>query len=512
MLKRPREELEGQRLAFILPVPSRVFTQTHVIPELTMRGRIDEVYVSLLTSTGTEVPVVMNLRRVLEEDRFSNVCAFVAMRRRRLFEKELIRSNAAAAEAVQAERRALDQVHQYQTQMAVQERLVTLGTLAAGVAHEINNPLSFVLANLELAEEQLEEVPDSQLASSVEALLSLLAETRDGAERIARIVRGLKSLSREDATKQGAVDLGAVIETATRLSAHEVSPLSAVIVDITSPAPVVLADEGRLVQVFVNLLINAAQAMPTRPTTENSITVRARVVEPHVLVEVSDNGAGMARDIQAHIFDPFFTTKAAGVGTGLGLPVCQGIVTSFGGSLSVTSEEGVGTTFQLRLPVGQAAHLPQRRVRAGRHSELPSPPAQRRSAVVKAPRRALLVEDEPAVVRMLTRALDDYEVVVADGLRETVEVLGSGSTFDVILCDMMLQNESGVEVHEYVKRNHPDLTARMIFMSGGARDEASREFLADLESPFIEKPFSIRAVRAACDAMCERDVAANTGS
>jgi two-component system NtrC family sensor kinase len=232
---------------------------------------------------------------------------------------------------------------------ARQEHFVTTGTLAAGVGHEINNPLTFINANLEYAIEELRSLSGESPSDRLLEITSVLAEAKDGADRIRKIVRGLRALARE-ASEAIPIELGSVIELSLNMADHEIRLASACECKL-EPGLFVLADEARLAQVFVNILVNAAQAFPSSGLARNHITVTTSAFdETRVLVCISDNGSGIAPEVLPRIFDPFFTTKPSGTGTGLGLSISKNIVTSLGGEISVQSTLGQGTTFRLLLP------------------------------------------------------------------------------------------------------------------------------------------------------------------
>jgi two-component system, NtrC family, sensor kinase len=248
--------------------------------------------------------------------------------------------------------RDLTERKQMQARLVLSDRLVAMGTLAAGVAHEINNPLTFVLSNLSFLATELRglatELPAGRLTEAEE----VLREATMGAHRVRQIVGDLKTFSRADDEAPTVVSLQKVLESALTIARAELRARAQVVRDFTDVPPVE-GSEGRFGQVFLNLLINAAQAIPIGQPDRNEIRVRLRSLEEHVLVEVRDTGAGIPPEMRSRIFDPFFTTKPVGEGTGLGLFVCQGIVTRFGGEISVESEEGQGTTFRVIFPVAR---------------------------------------------------------------------------------------------------------------------------------------------------------------
>jgi signal transduction histidine kinase len=253
---------------------------------------------------------------------------------------------------------SLEQLRSTQAQLLFSDRLATIGQLAAGVGHEINNPLAFILANLGFAQRVLDESRFAPSKQECEEMAEALAEAREGSERVRVIVQDLKMLARPDEEESGPVDLTLVLRSAVKLAAHELRQRARV-VEVLDGVPPVRGNSARLCQVFLNLLINAGHAIPGGEVERHRISLTARVEgSEHVLVEVSDTGCGIAPEHLERIFEPFFTTKPAGVGSGLGLSVCHRIITAHRGSISVTSEVGQGTTFRVKLPL----HAPLRQV------------------------------------------------------------------------------------------------------------------------------------------------------
>ncbi|MEZ5288637.1 MAG: ATP-binding protein [Vicinamibacterales bacterium] len=500
LLQYTRDELIGRRLSGCLPVASRIFFQAHVFPELAEQGRLDEVYVSLQTSARTELPVLMSARRAEAGEGYW--CVFLPMQRRQVVERDLIHSREEADRASQAEQLALSQVREIQAHLVIQDRLASIGTLAAGVAHEINNPLTFVAGNLEWLAQRLRPTDGAAPPLDPQELAALLDETRDGVDRIRSIVKSLRSLSRGEKEAIGPVSLAEACATARRLCAHELTARARVTVDLPSPPLVVMADEGRLVQVFVNLLVNAAHAMPDRLAAENRIVVRGRLLEGgHVRIEVEDNGRGMPADVQSRIFEPFFTTKVAGVGTGLGLAVCRGIIVSLGGTIEVASLEGEGTAFRIVLPM--APEAPPRSVEAGGVAPAATPERGLDASATPEARgegrtRILIVDDEAFVVRTMTRMLRAHEVTAAADGRDAVERIRAGECFDVMFCDLMMPGMSGMEVYDAVLAAAPEQARRIVFMTGGTFTESVTTFLGRVPNVRIEKPFSLGSLRDAC--------------
>ncbi|MFW5925275.1 MAG: hybrid sensor histidine kinase/response regulator [Myxococcota bacterium] len=378
-------------------------------------------------------------------------------------------------------RRDVTESRKLQARLMLSDRMASMGTLAAGVAHEINNPLASLLLDLDEIDRGLHGPTDRE---SLERLRPLAGEAREAAERVRDIVRQLRVFSRTDTTSQGPVRIDEVLDTAIRLATNEIRHRATLERDYGPELPAVHGEEGPLVQVFVNLLVNAAQALD-RSTSETPprITVRARMDEGgRVRVEVRDTGPGFPPDVRSKAFDPFFTTKPVGEGTGLGLAICHGTVTSYGGEIRLpdVSEGGV---VQVLLPVGEGAPTPA--VRASHRAPSAGP---HRSL------RILVVDDEVQVGRAVGRALRGHRVtVVADG-NDAVERWKTGA-FDVMLCDLMMPGFTGVDVYRALAElGHGD-ESRILFMTGGAFTEPIRDFVRRIDNVVLEKPFEARELR-----------------
>ena len=251
-----------------------------------------------------------------------------------------------AIDEVLAQRRRRDEP----ARIAQAERMASLGTLAAGVVHEINNPLTYVLLHLNHALRALPGLATEQNRRKIEQLVGLLTSAREGAERIKEITRGIRSFSRVEQRARTTLDVRAPLEAALLLCANDLRHRARLVRDDRG-TPFVIADEGRLAQVFLNLLTNAVQALPEANADAHEIKV-VTLTDPQgrAVIEVHDTGAGIPPHLLGHIFEPFFTTKPVGQGTGLGLSISHGIVRSFGGELQVESEVGRGSTFRVVLP------------------------------------------------------------------------------------------------------------------------------------------------------------------
>ena len=363
-----------------------------------------------------------------------------------------------------------------QSALAETERLASLGTLAAGIAHEINNPLTYLKANLEYIGEALDANDSSRDPARFKMAL---ADARDGCERIRVIVRDLQLFSRasDDEDIDVDVDVRALLDSSANIVMNDIR-LRARLVKDYEEVPLLAANPARLGQVFLNLVLNAVQSIPIGDNGKNEVRLTTRVSGARVVVQVSDTGQGIPVGIRARIFDPFFTTKPLGVGTGLGLSISHRIVSAMRGDLTVESEVGRGSTFSVRLPI--TASKPPKR---------PSAPV--RVAKPRArPARLLVVDDEVMIGTLLKRVLSDsYEVEAMTSPDAATARIARGERFDLILCDITMPERSGIDVHTAISLLCPDQAERMMFLTGGALTDAARVFLAARGSSVITKPF-----------------------
>ena len=242
---------------------------------------------------------------------------------------------------------------QLELQLAQAQKLEALGRLAAGLAHEVNNPLSFIISNLHHVQQELKVLATAQPAGSLEELQESCHDALHGCARIQRLVQDVRGFSRAKSVPDAPVDLEEVLEEALSMANPAQVPGLRIEREL-QPVPPILADEHGLGQVFLNLLINALHAVEKGPAEPRIRVVMGPHADGRVRVEVQDNGCGIAPEHMGRIFEPFFTTKPPGVGTGLGLFICHGIITGFGGELSVESQPGKGTTFRVLLPAAPA--------------------------------------------------------------------------------------------------------------------------------------------------------------
>jgi PAS domain S-box-containing protein len=367
-------------------------------------------------------------------------------------------------------------------QLILAGRMAAVGTLAAGVAHEINNPLAQVSGNLGMLLEDVEAVVGRPTLEQVSSLKELLLEAEAGAERIRKIVRGLQTFSRAEDERCTNIELEPLLEVSISSTLNEIRHRARLVREFGG-TPRIEADEGRLGQVFINLLLNAAQALRESEQATNEIrVVTSTDATGNAVIEVRDNGVGIPSAIADRIFDPFFTTKP-NVGSGLGLSICRNVVTRLGGQLSVSSEHGKGAIFRVVLPPA-AAVLPE-----------PAVVSVARASREVACASVLVVDDEPALGLVLQRVLREHEVSVVTTAKAALDLLGAGKRFDVILSDLMMPEMSGMDFYDELARRFPAYLERVVFVTGGAFTPSGREFLERVSNLRIRKPFDPRAIR-----------------
>jgi two-component system cell cycle sensor histidine kinase/response regulator CckA len=375
---------------------------------------------------------------------------------------------------------------QMQARVVIADRMASVGTLAAGVAHEINTPLAYVTANLDMVAEEIRSMGDECPPARLRELETMVDDARQGAERVRKIVRGLRAFSRTDEEHRVLLDVRAVLEMSINMAFNEIKHRARLVKDFGEVASVV-ADETRLGQVFINLLVNAAQAIPEGRADHNEVRIVTRMgPSGRVVVEVRDTGRGIPAGALGRIFEPFFTTKDIGQGTGLGLSICYGIVEGLGGEISAESVVGEGSTFRVALPSAPLEPVAQRRA---------EPVATAGPAAKKG--RVLVIDDDPTIGKALRRALQtENEVTVLTQGREAIDLVLGGERFDVILCDLMMPQMTGMDVHAELSRAAPELVDRIVFMTGGAFTPSAQRFLDTVPNQRFEKPFVTQSLRA----------------
>jgi signal transduction histidine kinase len=361
-----------------------------------------------------------------------------------------------------------------QDRLTASERMASIGTLAAGVGHEINNPLTYIMLNLELLDRELQAA-----APRFERMRTMVDQTRYGTERVRSVVRDLQALTRAPEDRLTRIDPVAILDRCLEIAHHQLKHRATVIRDVRA-VPAVLGNEGRMVQLFLNLIVNAAQAIPEGDVEHNQIRITTTTdTDGRALIEIADTGTGIPPEVMPRIFDPFFTTKAVGEGTGLGLAICRTIAIGMGGDIEVDTSRS--TTFRVRLPA------------APRHVDAPTTtaalPAVRRQ-------RVLIIDDEPQVGSLVGRVLPQHQITSETSARAALVRLRCGERFDHILCDLMMPDLTGMDFYEALAHIDPDLQGRVIFISAGTFTDRARTFLDSVKNARLDKPFDMAQLTA----------------
>ena len=367
-----------------------------------------------------------------------------------------------------------------EARLALSDRMASIGQLATGVAHEINNPLAYTLANLGAAIEDIERGVDPT------EIVTMLREAVEGAERVRRVVRDLQTFARPREDDLESIDVRALVDSALGMTTNQLRHRARV-VTCYGDVPKVHMNRARLGQVMVNLIVNAAQAIAEGAVVDNEVRVSTLVdAEGQVVIEVRDTGCGFNEETRAQIFDPFFTTKTVGAGTGLGLAICHSIVTAAGGRIDLTSPPTGGCIARVTLPPAKV--VPAR---------APTP-----EAPLGPRKRVLVVEDEERLRKALARSLRRHHdvIVVENGERALAQLIDDPQV-DAIVCDLMMPNMTGMELYDRLREQQPAQADRMVFMTGGAFTQRASQFAASTSRPVLEKPVEIAVLCRAIDAI-----------
>lgn len=470
---------DGGRAVYVSPTLDRMLGY----PEGSLVGRVvlDAVHpddrakvaerMAALYAPGAPSSLPFLEERLVRSDGTSITCEIAALRV--LFEGK---------DAVVAVIRDITDRLRTQAELAHADRMTTVGRLAAGVAHEINNPLTFVLLNLEHQTRVLEShlANGSPISHETLRMLSQGAKfAHEGAERVARIVRDLRTLGRREEEPFGLLDVNEVLESALTLTTHEIEARGRVVRRFETGATLI-GSEGRLCQVFVNLLVNAAHALNPEKAEQNVIEVETSGDRDSVRVVVRDNGPGMSPQVLERVFEPYFTTKPPATGTGLGLPISRDIVRLHGGDIRIVSSAESGTCVEVVLPRKPA-------------SRAPSVPEM--AAVSIAKKRLLVIDDDEPVLRSISDLLEERYDVTRTGTSEEGQRLLETSSFDLVLCDVALPGTSGPDLSEWARRT--GIVTPFLLMSGAGTDSQRR---ARGAAGYLEKPFRGTALVLAIEA------------
>jgi signal transduction histidine kinase/CheY-like chemotaxis protein len=348
---------------------------------------------------------------------------------------------------------------------AAADRMAQIGTLTAGIGHQINNPLAAVIANLDEIARRL-PTGDPQLAEATR-------DAQEAAERVAQIARDVRLFTQRGKPTSEVANVRRVIDSTVRMVANEIRQRARLELDIVE-TPYARIATAELCQVVLNVLVNAFQFLPA--TGAHAVTVKVQVSPDgtQVILTVSDTGPGIPADDRHRVFDPFFTTKPIGDGTGLGLWVCHQIVTTAGGTIEIDPTTTTGTTVRIALLVG-----------------VPSPEHISDQVAPLKKARILVIDDDPIVGRAVEKLVRDrHEVIVVIDPLVALARLEGGERFDVILSDVMMPELDGAELHGKLQTIAPEQAARMIFMSGGAFTSHTKQFFEAPERVRLDKPFT----------------------
>ncbi len=373
-------------------------------------------------------------------------------------------------------------------QLMISDRMASIGMMAAGVGHEINNPLSAVIANLEMASSDVSSLATQIGPDKIADLADGIRDAYEAAQRVRNIATDLKVFSTAPAEANAPMDVERVLESAVRMAWNQVRHRARLIKEYGHVPPAV-GVEARLGQVFLNLIVNAAQAIPAGDADRNQIRLRTRVdADGRIVIDVEDTGAGIPPHVMNQLFTPFVTTKPVGIGTGLGLSICQRIVTAMGGSIWAESATDRGTVFHVALQPARQVVMAASPARSGAEG------------AATGPAKILIIDDEEMLGAILRRLLKPHEVTVLTDARQALELIAGGTTFDAILCDVMMPVMTGIEFHHALADRHPDQLDAVIYLTGGAFTTDTAAFLDSIPNVRVEKPFDAANLRARVEA------------
>ncbi|HMA91257.1 MAG TPA: ATP-binding protein [Polyangiaceae bacterium] len=390
---------------------------------------------------------------------------------------ELAQSNRQLEQALEKLRKEMSDRLQLERELRHAQKLEDLGRMVAGIGHEINNPLAYVLSNLQFVRDEIAAATFAGGEPTRQAINDAIEEAIAGGDRIRSIVNATRQFSKPLEEPPKPIELAPSLAAVLRMVSNELRH-RAKYTEVIEAVPRVIADPHRLEQVFVNLLVNAVHALPYGPAQNEIRLTCTRENDSFVVIRIVDTGQGISESDLDRVFEPFFSTRAQGSGLGLGLWICRGIIESFGGRIELASKVGCGTTASVYLRVAPGA--------------IESTPAQAKTTQLSLPAgrqaRILLIDDEPAVLRGLARVLKGHQVVMTDDGRNALETYKSGD-FDIVFCDVMMPGFSGMEFVQELEKLGSEHARRVVLMTGGVDHEDIREFIAKSGNRCLSKPF-----------------------
>jgi PAS domain S-box-containing protein len=391
------------------------------------------------------------------------------------------------------------------SQMIQADKIGTIGMLTAGVIHEINNPLAYVSSNLYQMSRYWDKIASLtklildntsfpkikrfikehnllEMASQIEGILT---ESIEGTTRIQRIVHNLRTFSKGQSPSKERFCLNKVIEGSICLISGELKKYSAQLKCKFGKLPLFYGNQGQISQVFLNLLINAIQALNPENKERNQIKIKTSYINKEFIIEISDTGCGISPQDLKKIFEPFYTTKSLKEGTGLGLSIVQDIISEHGGDISVESTLGQGTTFKVKLPSCKP-----------RISQYLTQPSLKK-VVLKTKGKILIIDDEKNLLKAFSRLLSGlHEVSTAENAAKGLEMIKEND-YDVILCDILMTDISGIDFYKKIQENFPDLSSKIIFITGDLLNEEIERFLSQIPNRVLKKPIDPKKLRIA---------------
>jgi len=372
-------------------------------------------------------------------------------------------------------KKAEEEKRQLEQKAQLASRLASVGELASGVAHEINNPLTGVIgyAHLLLARKDIPK----DMRQDIEII-------NEGAQRVAGIVKKLLAFARQTRPEQRYVNMNELIHTTLDLRAYELASSNIkVALQLARDLPLTIADPGQLQQVFLNLIINAETEMRLAHD-KGKLSIKTEQIDNTIRISFKDNGPGIPKENLTSIFDPFFTTREVGQGTGLGLSVCHGIVTEHRGRIWVESEPGKGATFIVELPI----------TTEDKQLEMPEPVIEEPKKVAKA--KILVVDDEPVIRQLVSQVLTEegHQVDTMDNAADALKMV-KNKRYRLILLDIKMPGMSGIELYKQFQKIAPSLTKRVAFITGDVMGKRTLSFLDKTKTPYMMKPFDAKQLK-----------------
>jgi signal transduction histidine kinase len=374
--------------------------------------------------------------------------------------------------------------HKLEARLTEIERQSTVGTVAAAVAHDLSAPVSALMMELGAVRDRVQELsmllPDAgpTLRNVIEDLKGLTDHCVDSTERARQLLIDFRLAAHPFSGKPSTthtINVGEALRSCVRMLSPLARDKVRLELTVEPDLPIVPGNRRRLEQAFTNLLMNAVQAASVREGMAGMVEARVRRAGDEIVVEIIDNGPGIAAELKDRVFEPFFTTKSPETGTGLGLPIARDAVEANGGRMELETDRGRGACFRIRLPIAAVpAHAAPTNVR----------------------RRVMVVDDDEAVLRAMERILRaDYDVTAVQSGLVALEVLGTGERFDAFIVDLSMPDLDGPELYERIKQRWPGVEKKMVFATGGAFTPSARAFLASVPNSRFEKPITREELR-----------------